>query len=96
MVEEIGKGTKAEPVEAQAEMTLQQRLMAERWPISDDFAKAVIVERPEKDVLTLGFVGYADNKKIALSTSLEKWKAIFTDGLALIRSMEAEAGKPKT
>jgi hypothetical protein len=100
MADETGLGKKAEPgqVQAQAEpeLTLQQRLVMERWPISDDFGDATEVKRPEKDMLTLGFLGYADNKKIALSSSVETWKAVFTNGLALIKAREEEAKKPRT
>ena len=95
VAEETGLGKKGpDQVQQEGEMTLQQRLIMEHWPISDEFTDAMEIKRPEKDIMTIGFIGYADNKKLALSSSVEIWKAFFTNGLALIRQRE-EAGKQK-
>lgn len=101
MADEIGKGKSAatpvqEPAKkAEPEMAFQERVAAERWPLSDDFWVVKVVERPEQDILSLGFMGAAGNKKIVLSASLDKWQALFNDGLVLVKAMREEAAKSK-
>lgn len=96
MAEESEQG-KSEPAQAsQQSVPFPVKLAREGWPLADDFGKVVVLERKEKGVLTLGFIGYSDNKKIALSSSLDKWESTFTDGLAVIREMRKETRKPKT
>ena len=96
MAEEKQMGQSQEPVQAQAEeIAFLKQLAKEGWNLCDNFGKAVVIERKDNDVLSLGFVGYNDNKKIVLSSSLDKWERIFIDGQALVKEMRAQAKKGK-
>lgn len=65
------------------------------WPLADDYGKVVIIEREDSSVISRGYAGFNDQKKIILSSSVEKVEAEALDVLAYIKELRKGSKKPR-
>ena len=80
MENEITDKKKVEKTEVK-ELTFLQKVGVMGYGVADQVGKMEVITRPEKDIVSYGFMDLNGRKQIVLSAKREDWKLWFSDAI---------------
>lgn len=63
------------------ELTFLQKVGTMGYGVADQVGKMEVINRPEKDIVSYGFMDLNGRKQIVLSAKKEDWKAWFSEAI---------------